>query len=352
MEPIDNEINNEVKKKKVGSKYVVVIGLILVVAVLAVLTVRFSLTGKLSGGIGQFLPVPVARVNNGFISGGRLNKNFEALRYFYDSQEGQEEEPVDDLEIKKMGLDRLIEDKIILQMAKKFDVKVTKEDVEKEHQYVLEDYENEEELAKEIKELYDWTIEEFKDEVLVSSLYYDLLRKAYLVDTKVIPERKEKDEKNKSKAEEALERLKNGEDFANLAKEVSQDDFTAEDGGDIGWFERDEMEPEFEEVAFALNPGEMSDIIRTEEGYHIIKVIKKRGQGDEEEVKASHILFTVKDDFDEWFFEEKKKAKVKIYLKDIKWDKEQAAITGMSEGDEEEDLEDIDIEDIEVESVE
>ena len=348
METFDGEI----KKKKMGSKYVVVIGLVLVVVAMALITIGFGLRGKLSGGLSGFLPMPAARVNNSFVFGGKVNKNFTALKHFYDSQEGREEEVVDDLEIKKMALDRLVEDKIIMQLAKKFDVRIAKKDIEEEYQYVLEDYENEEELIEEIKELYDWTVGDFKDEVLVSSFYYDMLRKAYLMDTKVIPERREKGEKNRKKAEEALERLKNGEDFAKLAKEVSQDDFTAEDGGDIGWFEQDEMEPEFEEAAFSLNPGDVSDVIRTEEGYHIIKVIKKRGEGDKEEVKASHILFTVKDDFDEWFFEEKKKAKIKIYLKDIKWDKEQAAIEGMSEGEEEFDEEDIDIEDVEVEAVE
>ncbi len=73
-------------------------------------------------------------------------------------------------------------------------------------------------------------------------------------------------------AKEVLERLKGGEDFAALAKELSQDPATKEKGGDLGWFPRGLMVPEFDEVAFALQPGEVSDVVQTPYGFHIIKV--------------------------------------------------------------------------------
>ena len=75
----------------------------------------------------------------------------------------------------------------------------------------------------------------------------------------------------KKKAEEVLAKVKAGEDFAELAKEYSEDS-SASSGGDLGTFGRGKMVTEFEDAAFAMNAGEISDIVQTEYGYHIIKV--------------------------------------------------------------------------------
>jgi peptidyl-prolyl cis-trans isomerase SurA len=88
------------------------------------------------------------------------------------------------------------------------------------------------------------------------------------------------------RAEALMARAKSGEDFAALARQYSEDTGSAKDGGDLGFFGKGNMVPEFEKVAFALKPGEVSDVVESSFGFHIIK-----GEGvSEDKVHARHIL--------------------------------------------------------------
>lgn len=71
-------------------------------------------------------------------------------------------------------------------------------------------------------------------------------------------------------------RLKAGEDFSKLADELSKD--PGSKGGDLGWFTTDRMVPEFAEAAFKLQPGQVSDPVKTQFGWHVIKVLEKRNK--------------------------------------------------------------------------
>lgn len=98
----------------------------------------------------------------------------------------------------------------------------------------------------------------------------------------------------KTRAAEVLKRVRAGEDFAKLAKEFSTDPGSKEKGGDLGWFAAGAMVPEFEKAAFALKPGEVSDLVETPFGYHIIKVEERKTETKEgkteDQVHARHIL--------------------------------------------------------------
>jgi peptidyl-prolyl cis-trans isomerase C len=76
-------------------------------------------------------------------------------------------------------------------------------------------------------------------------------------------------------AKAVAEELKKGADFAELAKKKSKDP-GASDGGDLGFFTKDQMVPEFSQAAFALEPGKISDPVKSQFGWHIIKVEEKR----------------------------------------------------------------------------
>lgn len=90
-------------------------------------------------------------------------------------------------------------------------------------------------------------------------------------------------------AEEVLEKLEQGDDFSELAKEYSEDTITAMDGGDLGYFSIGTMVPPFENVAFSMEKGEISDPVQTNYGYHIVKVndVRQKDQdiGTFDEVK-------------------------------------------------------------------
>ena len=83
-----------------------------------------------------------------------------------------------------------------------------------------------------------------------------------------------KDEARK-KIEEVMKRVKTGEDFAALAREVSEDTDSKNNGGDLNYFSKGQSPQSFEDAAFALKKGEISDIVKTDSGYHIIKVTDK-----------------------------------------------------------------------------
>lgn len=83
-------------------------------------------------------------------------------------------------------------------------------------------------------------------------------------------------------------RLDEGEDFELLAQLYSDDPGSAKEGGDLGWAERGSFVPEFEEAAFSMENGQISSIIETQFGYHILQLVERKG----EQVHARHILIT------------------------------------------------------------
>jgi peptidyl-prolyl cis-trans isomerase C len=96
----------------------------------------------------------------------------------------------------------------------------------------------------------------------------------------------------KKKADELLDKAKKGEDFAKLASENSDDPGSKAKGGDLGFFTTGSMVGKFEQAAFGLKPGEMSDVVETEFGYHIIKCEERKAaeqqpyEAVKEQVKA------------------------------------------------------------------
>ena len=114
-----------------------------------------------------------------------------------------------------------------------------------------------------------------------------------------------------NKIKKAQKELKGGADFGELAKKYSDDPGSKTRGGDLGFFSKGEMVPEFEKTAFSLNVGQVSEPVLTDFGYHIIKV---------EEKKASRKLGfeEVQNDLKQFLYQKAAQAKYETWLKDLR----------------------------------
>jgi len=129
-------------------------------------------------------------------------------------------------------------------------------------------------------------------------------------------------------AKEVAERLKKGEDFATVAKEKSQD--TNAEGGDLGFFARGQMLKPFEDAAFALDVGQVSEPVQTQFGWHIIKVEEKRDQAVPtfDQVKSAIEAQLVQQKAQSVVTELRDAAKIEIVDPDIKRSMDDAALRG------------------------
>lgn len=90
----------------------------------------------------------------------------------------------------------------------------------------------------------------------------------------------------KQKLEQIRQRIMNGEDFGTLAKQFSEDYASARGGGELGFFNRGELVPEYEAASFKMKPGEISPVIESQFGFHVIQLIERRGN----QYNTRHIL--------------------------------------------------------------
>ena len=134
---------------------------------------------------------------------------------------------------------------------------------------------------------------------------------------RVEPEAKPAEIAAKEKAATAIAaRVKKGEDFSKLAKELSEDPSAKENSGDLDFFDKEQMVPEFSKAAFAMKKGEISEPVRSQFGYHVIKVTDRR-EGETvplEKVKPRLVAFLKNQKVEELKKEIRDKAEVKINL--------------------------------------
>jgi foldase protein PrsA len=237
----------------------------------------------------------------------------------------------------EQSLDRLITEKLIDQEAKAANVNVTDQDIMEEIDIIKKDFPSEEEFENMLAQ-YGMTLEdlkaEMKTQLQIKKIFEPQIKiteddvKKYFEENKdqySTPEQVRASHilvETKEAAQKVLEELKNGADFGKLAKEKSQDPGSKELGGDLGYFPRGKMAPEFEAAAFSLNNGELSGVVQTQFGFHIIKVVDKKAaqiptyEEKKEEVRKQLFNDELKNKVPEWINKIRTEAKIENYLKE------------------------------------
>ncbi|MCS7230564.1 MAG: peptidylprolyl isomerase [Elusimicrobiota bacterium] len=281
-------------------------------------------------------------------------------------------------EIKQKVLDQLIADKLLLQEAKKRNIKVTKREIEegiktvksrfpsdlmfyqelKKENLTEKQFEKkieeqimvlkliDEEIKKnlkepteaEAKEIFNKVIkiiekkedvklpEEEKNELkllaqLVERYFSEQVRVRHIL-IRVEPDfSKEKKEEALKRAREIKSKIDKGEDFATLAQKYSEDPGSKDRGGDLGFIARGDTVAEFEKVVFSLKEGQVSDVFETKFGYHIAKVIEYRAKRkpDFEQIKEDLLQYVARRNAEKYYeqFVEQLKSKAKIQYFEI-----------------------------------
>ncbi len=302
-------VKNKPQKKTIATAAIVIAGVVLVSAVtFGVFIYKYKQSNRAVRIVSSIIPYPVASVNGTIFWNTASYKDYlfelASVQKFYKSQ-GQDLTSADGkakLAQVKTDLIKQQEDNILVaQGASKYGIKVSKKDVDTEYTTLSKNAGGDEKVKDTLDKLYGWTVDDFREKIRQSLLQKKLGEKI-ASDAKL-------NGGAQKQAEDVLKQVQAGGDFAALAKKYSQDG-SASNGGDLGFFGKGQMVPEFEKAAFALEVGKVSGIVKTQYGYHIIKVTDKK----DDQIKASHILIKGTD-LESWLKDQRNKAKIKQYFR-------------------------------------
>ena len=262
-------------------------GLVLVVAVFGLLLYQFKWQAGWAAAVTSIIPYPVVIVDYRPLPYHEWQQQVTTLHQFYLLEKDQNPE----LEIPTLAqtrqhiLNRMVEQVLLDELATRYNLTVTDQEIAQNTAALTEEIGGEQALVEQLQKLYGWTIADFQKTILRSVLLKNKLKLALTLDERINPEVRQRAEQVQNLVRTS------GRDFADLAAEYSED-VTAVQGGDLGYFAPGQMVPMFEAAAKTLEPGQVSDLVKTEFGYHIIKLEEKLTDeaGTVTQMRARHIL--------------------------------------------------------------
>ncbi len=283
----------------------------------------------------------VATIGSEKIMKAEFNQMFEIFKVQYEQQYGTDiwEKDVDGRKyidvMKEKVLDMLVDIKIQEQEAAKAGITATDDEINAEVEKARNYFDSQEkfdEFLTSQKMTMDYLKDSIRKDILVNKLKEKLTADASVTDEDVAAYYASNQSQfmsikashilitDEEKAKEVLQKVKDGENFNDLALQYSEDPSAKENKGDLGYFRKGDMVPEFESAAFALQTGQISNLVKTDYGYHIIKMEDKKIDKLEDvaaELKVS-LLDNKKDTQYQSLLEDmRKKADIKKYPKNL-----------------------------------
>jgi len=319
----------KLKKHKIWLIVGISAGVIFVFLLFLVLGVyKFNWSNRFFVGATKIIPFPAVYVRRaGSISVNEIKANKLAVKKFYESQDfekiGMRVDFSTDQGAKRLAvkekeiINKMIENKVIENLAQKRDITLTDTAVAMELESNIQQFGNKDNLMSDLARLYGWTIKDFEQKVVKPEMYSEKLAQVYAneMDTSA------QQAKIKSLHEKATSKK---EDFAKVAKENS-DGQSAENGGDLGWSTKDQLIQAVADKAFSMKAGEISEPIESPLGFHILKLEEKKTDNGQDLVHLRQI-FVKKTTFADWLKEKTKDYSVTIFLKDYQWNSNEAQI--------------------------
>lgn len=300
-------------KKRPTRKTVSIIGaaalgvVAILIAVFGVAIYKYRADNRAVRIAAQIVPYPVVSVNGNIIWNIATYNQYlferSSIKKFYESQGQDLNSTEGKAKLKQLQQDlikQLGDNILIAQQARKYGVRVTSKEVDNEFNDLVKNAGGMDKVKTTLTKLYGWTVSDFKEKIRQSLVQKKLAEKV-TSDPKL-------NDAAKKQAEDILKQVQGGGDFAELAKKYSSDG-SASNGGDLGFFGKGQMVPEFEQAAFALQPGQASGVVKTQYGFHIIKVTDKK----DDQIRASHILIKGVD-LESWLDNLRKQARIKQYF--------------------------------------
>ncbi len=253
--------------------------------------------------IAQVLPLAAAKVDGQTVLYKDYINTLNISRKYYESQakNGIKGLPSDE-DVKTKVINRLIDDKIIINLAKKYNLNVTKQEISDKMEEIIKNKGSREETEKFLEDFYGIDIKTYEYEFIEPNLWYSKTDQAIQADQAI-------NGPANIKIQDALNDLQNGKSFEATAKQYSEGE-TADQGGLIGNFLRGELPKDIEDNLFSLKEGEYTGILNIKNTLQILRLDKK--DEDKGVLTLSAISAKIKN-VDEVVKEVKEKAQIKIY---------------------------------------